>query len=323
MNAKRLASAAALLPPLGLAALLLALPEAAAEGARRGLSVCAGVILPSLFPFLVLSLLLTDLGFAAALASALSPVLKRLRIPPVCAAPLLLGLCGGYPVGARALAELVRAGALTPDEASRMLPCCNNTGPGFIIGVAGGAVFGSVRCGALLYLCHALAALALALLLGRGAPPRAPSPVQCARPDAAFPAAVRGAAGTAIELSAYVVFFSVLSSVVRESGALTALAGAISARFGTELRFSTALLTGLLEIGSGVAEMRGMAASPGNLALAAFLLGFGGVSVHAQTLAAVAGTNIRCARHFAGRILHGIISAVCVLLLLAVRLPRS
>ncbi len=315
---------APLLPPLALLAALLVYPSAAAEGARSGLSVCAGVVVPSLFPFLVLSALLSAQGLPAALARLLGPPLARLGLPPEAAAPFLLGLCGGYPVGADAVARLVREGTISPEEGARLLPVCNNTGPGFIIGTAGGAVFGSVRVGALLYLSHVLAACTLALRPGARAKARPiprgalPAPV---RADV-FPSCIAAAASVTLNLCGYVVFFSVLGALLRGAGVFSALAGAVSVRFGAEMRWSAALLAGLLELGGGVAAMRGMPAHPANLALTAFLLGFGGLSVHAQTLAAVSGTNIRCARHFAGRILHGFLSAGYILLFSALRLPR-
>jgi ABC-type uncharacterized transport system ATPase component len=49
-----------------------------------------------------------------------------------------------------------------------------------------------------------------------------------------------------------------------------------------------------------------------NLALAAFLIGWGGISVHCQTAAVIAGTDIKSARHTVGRLLHGAISALCM-----------
>ena len=45
---------------LGLALLLFAFPGESAQGARQGVSLCAELILPSLFPFFVLSILLTS-----------------------------------------------------------------------------------------------------------------------------------------------------------------------------------------------------------------------------------------------------------------------
>lgn len=283
-----------LLPVAAAFALLLLLPAAAAEGARAGLALCAGVVVPSLLPFLILSGLAAALGLPELLAELLAPLWRSLRIPPVCAAPLLLGLLGGYPVGAAALAALVKSGDLSPEEATRALPWCSNTGPGFIIGFAGAGVFGSVRAGLMLYLCHLLAALILAFSSGRRRRDAAPSRPSAPVPSLAeaLPECVRSAAMNMLCICAYVVFFSVLSAFLRAVGITSPLA------------------VGILELSQGVAALRGAAAGPCSAALCAFLLGFGGLSVHCQTLYAVSGTGIKCARHFAGRIVDGLISAL-------------
>ncbi len=315
-----------LVPLLAVFALLLWMPGEAAEGARQGLSLCAGVVVPSLLPFLILSALAAALGMPAVLARVCAPLFSLLGIPPVCAAPLLLGLTGGYPVGAAALAELVRSGALSPEEGARRLPFCNNTGPGLIVGFVGAGVFGSVRAGLALWLCHALAALALAAL-GGGRLSKAPTPQNAAPPEglaAALPKSVQSAALSMLSICAYVVFCSVLTGLLRASGLFSSLAAALCSLFrGAEMRFFTALLSGLLELSTGIGAMRGMPPTPLNAALAAFLLGFGGLSVHCQTLCAVSSAKIKCARHFAGRIVHGFISALLAFALFTVfRLPQ-
>ena len=298
--------------------LLVAFPAEAAAGARRGLNVCAGVIVPSLFPFLAFSGLCTALGFSQRLAALLRPVMARIGLSPYAAAPLLLGLIGGYPVGASAVAELVRSGTLTPEEGAALLPWCNNTGPAFLIGAAGTAAFGSAGIGCGLYLCHVLAALTLALLLRskrRGnfpaSLPRAPE----ADFASAFPDCVRAAAAAAFNISAFVVFFSVLTALLDAVGIASAVTAFLALRLGTGLQFARSLLTGLLELGSGIGCIAGLPPTPGNLALASFLIGFGGLSVHCQTLSVLSGTKIKCARHFVGRIAHGGISALFTFLL--------
>ena len=57
--------------------------------------------------------------------------------------PDLLGVTGGYPLGADAVARLRRSGALTREQAERALAFCNNSGPAFLVGAAGvgGALF--------------------------------------------------------------------------------------------------------------------------------------------------------------------------------------
>ena len=91
--------------------------EALREAAREGLALCAGSVIPALFPFLAASSLLLKLGFGDALAGPLAPLMGLYRLPGEAAGALVLGLAGGYPVGARTAAELYAQGALTRDEA--------------------------------------------------------------------------------------------------------------------------------------------------------------------------------------------------------------
>ena len=85
--------------------------------AARALSLCAGTVIPSLFPFLVISGLLIALGFGEWLSPYLSGLMTPLfRLPGQASGPLLLGLVGGYPIGAQSAAELYQQGLLTKNE---------------------------------------------------------------------------------------------------------------------------------------------------------------------------------------------------------------
>ena len=84
-------------------------------------------------------------------ASLLSPLMRPLfSLSGAGASALALGLCGGYPVGARTAAALVENGSLPREEGERLLAFCNNAGPGFLLGVCGAGVFSSARARAAL-----------------------------------------------------------------------------------------------------------------------------------------------------------------------------
>ncbi len=90
---------------------LMAFPQACVAAAKTGLELCGNVIVPSLFPFFVLSSLVVDLGLAGYLGRALEPVMRPLfRVNGSCATALALGFIGGYPVGARTAITLYRQG---------------------------------------------------------------------------------------------------------------------------------------------------------------------------------------------------------------------
>ena len=148
----------------GLAVGLLVQAQTAADAVREGIDLCLRAVIPSLFPFFAVSSLLVSLGAADGAGRVLARPFRRLfRCGGAGCAALLLGLIGGYPVGARTAAALVRQGALTPQEGGRLLTFCNNAGPAFAVGVAGVTVFSSGRIGVYLYLIHVTAALAAGL----------------------------------------------------------------------------------------------------------------------------------------------------------------
>ena len=164
----RLRSAAALLFPVFFGAALLLFPDVSAAAAREGVVLCLQTVLPSLFPFFVLSSLLVQSDVPRLLSRAMAGVMYPLfGVSGAGASALILGLLGGYPVGARTVAELYGRGEIAREEAEQLLAFCNNSGPGFFLGVCGTAVFGSARAGAYLYLIHVGAALVTGILLRR------------------------------------------------------------------------------------------------------------------------------------------------------------
>lgn len=295
--------------------MLAAFSSPAIAGARRGLDTCASVIVPSLLPFFVLSSLLSALGGPALLGRRASKLMSKLFGVSGGGAPaFLLGLSGGYPLGAAAVCDLYRRGDVEKGEAERLLGFCNNSGPAFILGAAGAGVFGSAKLGLLLYLSHALAALLLGAIQ-RGGKHRSPNvrpaspraeivPFSRALPDSVF-AAVRACA----VICGFVVFFSALTATLTALGILPGLSLFLSRLTGLEPSWTRGLITGILELGSGVSGLRGLPPSPVNLALCSFILGFGGLCVQCQTLALCSQAGLKCGRHTLSRVAHGLLSA--------------
>ena len=123
---------------LGLFTALLIFPLAASAAVKDGLSMCVRVIIPSLFPFFAVTNLLNELGVSKLAGNALSPLSSKLfGVSGQGAAAFIIGVTGGYPLGASYIAGLRRQQLISSDEASRLLIFCNNSGPAFIIGAAG------------------------------------------------------------------------------------------------------------------------------------------------------------------------------------------
>ena len=293
-------------------------PDAAAASARDGLRLCAEVLIPSLLPFFAVSGLLRAWGLPELLGRLIAPVTSRIwGVGGGCASAFLLGILGGYPLGAAAIGQLRADGAISRDEGERALAFCSNTGPAFLLGAAGRGVFHSRRIGFLLYGAHVVSAALVGMLFAPGKH-AARAPQRCNIAVTSFSEAItesaRQAADGLLSVCAVVVLFSVATGLLDHIGYLGALAGQLSAVTGMELTAARALFTGLLEIGGGLGAMRGLAPTAGNTALAAFLLSFGGLSVAAQTMAVLGESDLTGRRYLAGKVLQGLIAALLTLL---------
>lgn len=286
---------------------------------RGSLSLCAELILPSLFPFMIVSILLSRLGLPTMLGRAAAPLARRLfGVSGAGATALIIGLCGGYPLGAAYVSDMAQRGAISRREGERLLGFCNNSGPAFIIGAVGVGTFASARVGIYLYAIHAVSAILTGIIfrlcLGRiDAPPHSEEhDARNAPPTLAYAitAAIKEACISAINICGFVICFGVVVGLIDSGGMLSLIIGRLSAITGLELHALRALITGMLELGTGTGALRALRVSPPTLALAAFLLGWGGVSVHFQTMAVICDGEMNGALHLAGRLICAIIASI-------------
>lgn len=297
------------------AAALIMAPGEAMEGAKSGLSLCFNVIVPSLFPFFILSSLVVDLGLAAQLGRLMEKIMRPVfRVSGSCASALVLGFIGGYPVGARTALQLYQQGLCSKTEAERLLAFCNNSGPAFILGVVGAGIFGDSRVGFLLYLTHALASLLVGLLFrfyGNDESPKNKhhcKPIETVTLPSAFIGAVTRSMQNTLNICAFVVFFSVVLQLLTAYGVLSAVANVL-ALFGFEPEWARRLVAGLLELSSGVSSLSGGGSFTGLVSMAAFMLGWAGLSVHCQVLSFLVDSGLSAKVYLAGKLCHGIIAA--------------
>ena len=107
------------------------------------------------------------------------------------------------------------------------------------------------------------------------------------------------------------VFFTVVIQLLIRSGFLPGLAqvlGTVLAPFGLTPEWAQRLLTGALEISSGVWTLSGDGTLSGKLILAAF-------SVHCQVLSFIGGSGLSVGTYLVGKLLHGGLSALFIAVL--------
>ena len=135
-------------------------PAVMTEGIRNGLTLCGTAVIPPLFPFMVLSDFILRSGLGSIAGRRLSPLTQKLfRLPGTAACGILLGLVGGFPVGAKTAAQLYENGDISQKQGQRMLFFCVNAGPAFVIGTVGSSMMHSRKAGIILFVSLTLSSL--------------------------------------------------------------------------------------------------------------------------------------------------------------------
>lgn len=287
-----------------LAAILVLILDAqtAAAAAGEGIRICLQTVIPSLFPFFVLSKLFVASSISEKCSRLCAPVMKPLfGLSPACAPALVLGMLGGYPIGAKTAAELYAAGRITRQEAERLLSFCSNAGPAFLFGMLGG-ILGSAQIAAALYCIHLLSAVLTGFFLRQKNDAFSPIPPQQKAASLSLPEAVSASIRSMAQVCAYIVLFSVLSAFVcKWMPAATP-------------SWMQVLLTGLLELSGGCCRLSEVSQPTLRLLLAALFTTFGGLCVWLQTQAVIAPAGLTGRRYLAGKLLQ---CAIALLLTLA------
>jgi sporulation integral membrane protein YlbJ len=305
--------------------LLISWPHAAASGISRGLSICSSIIIPSLFPFLVLAGFAVKSGLCDTIGRFLEkPTRLLFRLPGCCAPGILISFIGGYPTGGIAVGQLLEQGSISKSQARRMLCFCVNGGPAFIISAVGAGMMGEIRSGVILYCAHISASLILGLIQRIGVPSsEAQPPARGGQkfisgrlsPAAAFVESVNGACQSLLMMCGFIVIFAALLSIFDACGFVKQIESAVLSAVLLALnsgmpqnpvsKIVSAVFSSLLEVSSGCVESSGTgAAAPALLGMA---LGWGGLSIHCQIAATLHGKGLVTRGFFISRFLHALL----------------
>ncbi len=282
-------------------AVLLLLRGPAARGCAQGLRLCTEVLLPTLFPFFVLTALLT--GELGAPSRGTRKLLRVLGLPGCGGAALLLGAAGGFPVGAGCAARLCAQGQCTPRQARRLAMVCNGPGPAFVIGALGGGMLGRTGDGLLLFAAQLAAGVLLALFLrGKTRGEQEKSFTEKIAPQEPFSRRMLDAVSESfskfLNICAFVILCSVLAGTMTDllpPGPGAALAAAfLELTGGTAALVSCGLKREIL------------------LPLLALACGWGGLSVQLQSLRLLHQGGVDCRGWMAVAFLRGVLAAALV-----------
>lgn len=276
---------------------LLKSPASGGESVQNALKVCATRLIPSLFPFTVLVNMINRSELPAFFARLVGKPLAfifGINENAVCA--LILGILGGFPIGAVCVEDLYKKGIVDKDDALRLTSAVTLASPAFCIGAADGSFPSGV--GLRLYFCQLAASMTVLLFTRRK--PSIPSAKPKIKPVSAvniFTDSVSAGGITMVKICSFVIFFAVLGDGVCAvlEGSFGGTAGALAASF--------------FEITLAVRRVSRLSGGLSPL-IAAFAVGSSGMSVHMQVFSVLGDCRISKVGYLIRRILQGLLSAV-------------
>ncbi|MBE6925341.1 MAG: hypothetical protein E7461_00715 [Ruminococcaceae bacterium] len=269
--------------------LLIVDAKTALNSAADAIGLCTAVVVPSLFPFFVLSVVMNNV-LSGAKIPLLRPISSLCRIPQGAESILLLGLIGGYPVGAAGIAQAYQSGALSKKDSERMLSFCNNAGPAFIFGLLS-PVLGRVELCWALWIIHILSAIAVGTAMPGGSKETASAHcVKTLTVAQAMQMAVRNMA----TVCGWVIMFRVMLGFI--SHWFLWLASPV-------LR---SIIAGIFELSNGCLSLIQIENTSLRFLCASGFLSFGGICVSMQTASVTGGLSLR--KYYIGKTLQTILS---------------
>ncbi len=284
--------------------LLIIKSDICIKTAKDTLYLCYKTVIPSLFPFFILSSFMINTGFINSVGRIVEPFAKTLfSVSGNGAVVFIMGILCGYPTGAKMVSELYKTNQIEKNEALRLLPFCNNSGPLFIIGAVGVGMLGSVHLGTFLYIIHIASALLTGVILSFfGSKTKNVKKTQILNVNfgKALSDSVISGVSTMANVSGYIIFFSVIRVFLMPI--IYKLSGDGNASL---------YLSGLLEVTLGAFEIcTNCLDSEKALILTSGILGFGGLCVFLQVWGIVSEAELSVKTYILGKLIQMTISFV-------------
>lgn len=245
----------------------------------------------------------------------------------------IMGIISGYPVGAKIVTEFRKNADCSKAEAERLLAFTNNSGPLFIIGTVGVSMFGNTLIGLLLFITHILSCIIVGFLFrfwkyndkeflsSKNSSLPSKSIVTFSNLGEILATSIMNSVNTVVMIGGFVILFSVILSILNNSGLLDIICKTIYPLFNMlniDIDFVKPTISGFIELTNGLNTLSYIHTKSFSILItfASFILGFGGISVMLQVLSITSKTDISIRAYIIGKLLQGIIAAILTYLII-------
>ena len=300
--------------------IFLIIPKDIMDSVSFSISIWKDSLIPSLFPFFMMSELLIQYGFIELIGELSKNIMSKFFHLPGEASFVLIGsLISGFPSSSKYINELLEHNQINEEEASYLLKFNHFSNPLFVIGTVGTLLLNNKNIGILILLVHILSNFIISIIYR----PRAN---KYKKEKISIIAAINKMHKKRINNNSS--FSEILSkSIFKTSTTLLLLLGIITTFIiiNTILKqilnldlLTSAILSGFLEMTGGIKNISNINI-PLNIkaSIIIFFLSFGGLSIHMQVMSILSNTNIKYFPYLISRLVHGLISSGIIYVLLS------
>lgn len=266
-----------------------------AELVSEGMSLAVRCVVPSSFPFMIISDLYVSYGHPEKIKSVEWLAYRLLGLPASAIGALICGNVGGFPIGAKITGDLYREGAIDRESAERLMALSANPSSAFIVGAVGLGMYRDETIGVILLLSVYLSSLTCGFLTKQKHNNTLYSD-NIMRQNYNFVVSVKNAGISSVSVISFVSLFSVIVGLIKKYVKIGSVVYPLIA---------------ILEVTNAAKIFADSSLFPTvlSVSLVAFSLGFGGLSVLMQNAVFIEGTGLKMKKYTVIKLMQGVISA--------------
>lgn len=297
-------------------------PKLCIESVYNGLAVWAKCVLPSLLPFMFFTKILSDLNVVSKISKKCSKLTKFLfNAPSVSAYIFLMSVISGYPVGAKLISEFYEAKIITEKQANKLTTFCSTSGPLFIIGSVGTAMFLNAKIGYIIFISHILSSILNGIIYRNIYKDNYEQEFTSDQKSLNYilPNSMSSSVTSVMIVGGYIAIAFMLVDLANSLNLLAPINhffALVLKPFGLNSEIANAISSGIIEISKGCSMLSILDVPKIWLAtLASFIISFGGFSVFFQSITFLSKCKVNMKFYLLQKLTHGLLSGIVTFLI--------
>lgn len=269
------------------------------------ISIWKDNLLPSLFPFFVMSDLLLAYGFVDIISFFLGAIMtKWFYLPKDAAFAFFVSLFSGFPSGSKYVNDLLNAKKISIEDANYLIMFTHFANPFFIVTTIGLFLLSNVKAGYIILISHILSNIIVAFIFRKkkvilNNDNNYKKAFYLSSPDKPFITILTNSIfksfKTLVNMLGIIMIFLMITTIIKKIIPVRGI--------------TNGLLSGFLEMTQGVKYISSLDISlPIKASILSAIVSFSGLSVHFQVKSIIDGTDIKYSNFLKARVVQSFIS---------------